>query len=132
MKKLEKPMYLKLYEKILKNIESKKYNSYNKLLSENDFANKFNVNRHTVRQALSLYKVLKKTYPSLEITKESTVFESIVANQELSDFLMMHSNSPILVASTFSKNQNGNFVEYGTLYFRGDTCKIKVDLIRSN
>jgi DNA-binding GntR family transcriptional regulator len=240
VKKLEKPMYLKLYEKILKNIESKKYNSNNKLPSENNFANKFNVNRHTVRQALSLlkdegyiytqkgkgsfisnikvpysisdkssytskildlgyepktkllsadiiepnsevaknlglnnklkvielkllryvndlpisvsysyfdaflyreiinnldcepfslYKVLEKSYPSLEITKESTVFESIVANQELSDFLMMPSNSPILVASTLSKNQNGDFVEYGTSYFRGDTCKIKVDLI---
>lgn len=239
-KSFEKPLYVKLYEKILKNIENKKYNCCDKLPSENDFAREYDVNRHTVRQALSLlkdegfiytkkgkgnfisnikvpysisdkssysskildlgyepktkllsadiiepseeiaknlginnklkvielkllryandlpisvsysyfdafiyreivnnlnlepfslYKILEKCYPHLEITKVSTVFESIVASNELSELLMMPSNSPILSASTLSKDQNGNFCEYGTSYFRGDTCKIKVDLI---
>lgn len=240
MKKFDKPMYVKLYEKILTNIENKKYNCCDKLPSENEFAIEFEVNRHTVRQALSmlkdegfihtkkgkgnfisnikvpysisdkssysskildlgyepktkllsadiieatgdvaknlnlnnklkvielkllryandfpisvsfsyfdayiyrdiiemldcepfsLYKILETCYPSLDVTKVSTVFESIVATKELSELLMMPSNSPILTASTLSKDQNGNFVEYGTSYFRGDTCKIKVDLI---
>jgi len=240
VKRYEKPMYVKLYEKILKNIENKKYNSSDKLPSENDFAREFDVNRHTIRQALSLlkdegyiytkkgkgnfianikvpysistkssysskildlgyepktellsadiieptvdvaknlalnsklkvielkllryandlpisvtysyfdaflyrkiidnldyepfslYKILEKCYPTLEVTKISTVFESLGTNKELSELLMMPTNSPILAASTLSKDQHGNFVEYGTAYFRGDTCKVKVDLI---
>ena len=240
VKKCEKPMYIKLYEKVLKHIENKKYNTCEKLPSENEFAKEFCVNRHTVRQALqmlkekgiiytkkgkgnfvsnikvpysisdkssysskildlgyepktkllsvdiiepneeianklglknklkviefkllrfandlpisisfsyfdaflyrelinnldckpfSLYKILEKSYPNLEVTKISTVFESVMATKEQSELLMMPSNSPLLTASTISKDQNGNFVEYGTSYFRGDTCKIKVDLI---
>jgi DNA-binding GntR family transcriptional regulator len=233
-------MYLKLYEKILNNIENKKYNNYDKLPSENEFAKEFCVNRHTIRQALellksegfiytilgkgtyisnikvpysisdkssysskildlgyepkttllgvdiieasedvaknlgintklkviefrllrfandlpisisysyfdaylyrelinnldckpfSLYKILEKSYPNLEVTKISTIFESVMATKEQSTLLMMPSNSPLLAACTISKDQNGNFVEYGTSYFRGDICKIKVDLI---
>ena len=80
-------------------------------------------------EPFSLYKVLNKCYPKLEITKVSTVFESIVTTKELSELLLMPSNSPILSVSTISKDQVGNFVEYGTSYFRGDTCKIKVDLV---
>jgi len=240
LKRVEKPLYLKLYEKILRNIENKKYSTSEKLPSENEFATTFDVNRHTVRQALSmlkdegfiytkkgkgnyisnikvpysisdkssytskildlgyepktkflsadviepsndvainlglnknlkvielkllryandlpisvsysyfdayiyreiinnldckpfsLYKVLEKCYPNLEITKVSTVFESQSSTNELSELLMMPSNSPILSASTLSKDQDGNFVEYGTSFFRGDTCKIKVDLV---
>ncbi|MFA9240463.1 MAG: GntR family transcriptional regulator [Candidatus Paceibacteria bacterium] len=240
VKKCEKPMYIKLYEKILKNIENKKYYTCEKLPSENEFAKEFCVNRHTVRQALqmlkekgiiytkkgkgnfvsnikvpysisdkssysskildlgyepktkllsvdiiepneeianklglknklnviefkllrfandlpisisysyfdaflyrelinnlnckpfSLYAIIEKSYPNLEVTKISTVFESVMATKEQSELLMMPSNSPLLTASTVSKDQNGNFVEYGTSYFRGDTCKIKVDLI---
>ncbi len=240
MKKIVKPMYIKLYEDILKDIENKEYNHCNKLPSENDFAKQFDVNRHTVRQALSLlkdegfiytkkgkgnflsnikvpysisdkssysskildlgyepktkllsadiieasgevaqnlklnnklkvielkllryandlpisvsysyfdafiyreiikhldcepfslYKILEKAYPNLEITKVSTVFESLASTKQLSELLMMPSNSPILSASTISKDQDGNLVEYGTSYFRGDTCKIKVNLI---
>ena len=240
LKKSDKPMYLKLYEKILNNIENKKYNNYDKLPSENEFAKEFSVNRHTIRQALellksegfiytilgkgtyisnikvpysisdkssysskildlgyepkttllgvdiieasedvarnlgintklkviefrllrfandlpisisysyfdaylyrelinnldckpfSLYKILEKSYPNLEVTKISTIFESVMATKEQSTLLMMPSNSPLLAACTISKDQNGNFVEYGTSYFRGDICKIKVDLI---
>ncbi|MGA1939228.1 GntR family transcriptional regulator [Arcobacter sp. YIC-310] len=240
MKKVTKPTYIKLYEQILKSIETKEYSVSKKLPSENELAKIFDVNRHTVRQALSLlkdkgfiytlkgkgnfisnikvpysisdkssysskildlgyepktkllsaniiepnediaknlnlskklkvielkllryandlpisvsysyfdafiyrdiinhldlepfslYKILNKCYPNLEITKVSTVFESLVAKNELSELLMMPSNSPILAASTLSKDQEGNYVEYGTSYFRGDTCKIKVDLI---
>jgi len=240
VKKVTKPTYIKLYEQILKSIETKEYSVSQKLPSENELAKIFDVNRHTVRQALSLlkdkgfiytlkgkgnfisnikvpysisdkssysskildlgyepktkllsaniiepnediaknlnlskklkvielkllryandlpisvsysyfdafiyrdiinhldlepfslYKILNKCYPNLEITKVSTVFESLVAKNELSELLMMPSNSPILAASTLSKDQEGNYVEYGTSYFRGDTCKIKVDLI---
>lgn len=240
MKKVTKPTYIKLYEQILKSIETKEYSVSQKLPSENELAKIFDVNRHTVRQALSLlkdkgfiytlkgkgnfisnikvpysisdkssysskildlgyepktkllsaniiepnediaknlnlskklkvielkllryandlpisvsysyfdafiyrdiinhldlepfslYKILNKCYPNLEITKVSTVFESLVAKNELSELLMMPSNSPILAASTLSKDQKGNYIEYGTSYFRGDTCKIKVDLI---
>lgn len=240
LKKSDKPMYLKLYEKILNNIENKKYNNYDKLPSENEFAKEFSVNRHTIRQALellksegfiytilgkgtyisnikvpysisdkssysskildlgyepkttllgvdiieasedvarnlgintklkviefrllrfandlpisisysyfdaylyrelinnldckpfSLYKILEKSYPNLEVTKISTIFESVMATKEQSTLLMMPSNSPLLAACTISKDQNGNFVEYGTSYFRGDICKIKVALI---
>ncbi len=238
IKKKEK--YIIVFEKILKNIENKKYLTNSKLPSENNFAKEFNVNRHTVRKALevlkdkglifsqkgkgnfisnikvpysisdkssytskilnlgyepktkllsadiiepnaevskalnlnknlkvielkllrfandlpisisysyfdaflyseiirnlnlepfSLYKILEKSYPFLEVTKESTVFEAINSTKELSELLLMPNNTPILTASTLSKDQDGNFVEYGTSYFRGDTCKIKVDLI---
>lgn len=240
MKNITKPMYIKLYETILKNIEKDKYNYCDKLPSENTFAKEFDVNRHTVRQALSLlkdegviytvkgkgnfisnikvpysisdkssysskimdlgyepktklisadivtpneevaknlgineklnvielkllryannlpitlsysyfdafyfreiinnldvkplslYKILNKCYPDMEITKVSTVFEALNATAEISELLMMPSNTPIIAASTLSKDQNGNFVEYGTSYSRADAVKIKVDLI---
>ncbi len=240
MKNISKPMYIKLYEEILKNIENKKYNCCDKLPSENLLAKEYEVNRHTVRQALkmlkekgfiytkkgignyisnikvpysitdkssysskildlgyepktkllsadikkptedvaknlglnsklnvielvllryandipvsisysyfdaflyskiienldiepfSIYRILNKCYPNLEVTKVNTVFEALNATQEQCELLMMPSNTPILAASTLSKDQDGNFVEYGTSYFRADTCKIKVDLI---
>ena len=238
--KLTKPKYIKLYEKILRNIEKKRYVSSEKLPSENELAKEFDMNRHTVRQALqllkdegfiytkkgkgnfvsnikvpyaisdkssysskimdlgfepktkllsadvvepsdevakqlglnsnlkvielkllryandlpiclsysyfdayiyrdliqyldedpfSLYGVLSKCCPNMKVTKEATVFEALTASKEQCDLLMMPSQTPILTASTISKDQDGNPVEYGTSYFRGDTCKIKVDLI---
>jgi len=240
MKSFDKPLYMKLYNKILENIENKKYNSKDRLPSENTFATQFNVNRHTVRQALqllkdegfiytlkgkgnyisnikipysisdkssytqkildlgyepttevlsvdiiepslevaknlglnkklnvieikllrfandlpitvsysyfdayifrdiinhlnmkpfSLYKVLNKCYPKMEITKISTVFEALTPTSELSSLLNLRSNTPILSASTLSKDQDGNLVEFGTSYSRADAVKIKVDLI---
>jgi len=236
----EKPVYIKLYEHILENIRNKKYFANDKLPSENTFALEFNVNRHTVRQALqllkdeghiytqkgkgnfisnisvpysisdkstysqrikdlgyepttkllsadiieptseiakslginkklnvievkllryandlpitvsysyfdayrfreiiqnldiepfSLYKVLAKCYPDMEITKMSTIFEASNPTAELSSLLNLQSNTPILSASTISKDQDDNFVEYGTSYSRADAVKIKVDLI---
>ncbi|MBU3015043.1 GntR family transcriptional regulator [Poseidonibacter lekithochrous] len=240
MKNFDKPLYIKLYNKILENIENKKYNVNYKLPSENTFASEFNVNRHTVRQALqllkdegviytlkgkgnfisnikipysisdkssysqrildlgyepttevlnvdiiepnaevakklglnknlnvieikllrfandlpitvsysyfdaylfrdivnhldmkpfSLYRVLNQCYPKMEITKMSTVFEALNPSAELSSLLNLHSNTPILSASTISKDQDGNLVEFGTSYSRADAVKIKVDLI---
>ncbi len=78
---------------------------------------------------LSLYKILNKCYPQMEITKVSTVFQALNATPELSEHLMMPLNTPVIAASTISKDQNGNFVEYGTSYSRADAVKIKVDLI---
>ncbi|WP_419774003.1 GntR family transcriptional regulator [Halarcobacter sp.] len=235
-----KPMYMKLHDEILKNIKNNKYNCCDKLPSENDFANEFNVNRHTVRQSLqmlkdegviytvkgkgnfisnikvpysisdkssysqkildlgyepktkllsadiitpsddvarnlginkklnvieikllryandlpitvsysyfdafryrelvnhldiepfSLYRLLNTCYPQLEVTKVSTVFEALNSNAELNKLLMLQANTPIIAASTISKDQDGNFVEYGTSYSRADAVKIKVDLI---
>ena len=240
MKSFNKPLYIKLYDKILENIKNKKYNINYKLPSENTLASEFNVNRHTVRQALqllkdegsiytlkgkgtfiscikipysisdkssytqrildlgyepktkflgadiiepsievakklglnknlnvieikllrfandlpitvsysyfdaylfrdiinhldvkpfSLYKVLNKCYPNIEITKVSTVFEALNSSAELSTLLKLQSNTPILSASTISKDQEGNLVEFGTSYSRADAVKIKVDLI---
>lgn len=76
----------------------------------------------------SLYKILHKSYPDLEIAKVYTIFESSLATKEQSKLLMIPTNTPLLFASTLSKNQYGNFVEYGTTCFRADICKIKVDL----
>ena len=72
VKKYEKPMYLKLYEKVLKNIENKKYNSCEKLPSENDFAKEFNVNRHTVRQALQMLKEKGFIYTKKGLIKKNS------------------------------------------------------------
>ena len=80
-------------------------------------------------EPFSLYKILNKCYPHLEVTKVSTVFESLIATKEQCKLLMMPANTPILASSTLSKDQDGNLVEYGTSYFRADACKIKVDLI---
>ena len=235
-----KPRYVKLYEEVLKAIKNKKYSYCDKLPSENSFAKEFEVNRHTVRQALqmlkdegfiytvkgkgnfisnikvpysisdkssysqkimdlgyepktkllsadiitptediakklalneklkvielkllryandlpitvsysyfdafyfrelvnnldmkpfSLYKLINKCYPNLEVTKVSTIFEALNASAELSELLMMPANTPVISASTISKDQDGNFVEYGTSYSRADAVKIKVDLI---
>lgn len=235
-----KPMYIKLHDEILNNIKEKRYNCCDKLPSENNFAKEFNVNRHTVRQALqmlkdegviytvkgkgnfvsnikvpysisdkssfsqkildlgyepktklisadivepseevaknlginqklkvieikllryandlpitvsysyfdafhfrelinnldiepfSLYRLLEKCYPQLEVTKISTVFEALNASSQMSELLMMQPNTPIIASSTISKDQHGNFVEYGTSYSRADAVKIKVDLI---
>lgn len=240
MQSFDKPLYVRLYNKILENIENKKYNINYKLPSENTFALEFKVNRHTVRQALqllkdegfiytlkgkgnfisnikipysisdkssysqrildlgyepttkllsvdiieptneiaknlginknlnvieikllrfandlpitvsysyfdayifrelinhldtkpfSLYSLLNKCYPDMEITKMSTVFEALNSTAELSKLLKLSSNIPILSASTISKDQYGNFVEYGTSYSRADAVKIKVDLV---
>ncbi|RXJ70323.1 hypothetical protein CRV08_01800 [Halarcobacter ebronensis] len=240
MKTISKPLYVKLYDEILQNIKSKKYSCCDKLPSENIFAKEFGVNRHTVRQALSLlkdegfiytvkgkgnyisniqipysisdkssfsqkimdlgyepktkllsadivkpseyiakqlglnskvnvielkllryvndlpiavsfsyfdafyyreiidnlnmepfslYNILNKCYPEMEITKISTVFEAQNPTNEISDYLMMPTNTPVIVASTLSKNQYGEFVEYGSSYSRADAVKIKVDLV---
>ncbi|RXI37558.1 hypothetical protein CRU99_11720 [Malaciobacter mytili] len=53
---IDKPRYIQLYENILEKIENKKFDSDYQLPSENEFAKEFNVNRHTVRQALQLLK----------------------------------------------------------------------------
>ncbi len=80
-------------------------------------------------EPFSLYGVLYNCYPSLEITKISTLFESILSSSEHSKLLNISKNSPILSVETISIDQNANFVEYGISYFRGDACKIKIDLI---
>jgi len=240
VKNISKPLYVVIYEKILENINKKKYNCCDKLPSENLFAKEFDVNRHTVRQALSLlkdegyiytikgkgnyisniqvpysisdkssfsqkiidlgyepktkllsadiiepndeiakqlglnkklkvielkllrfandlpisvsysyfdafhyryiidnldiepfsiYNILDKCYPQMEITKISTVFEAKIPNSQISDYLMMPANTPVIVASTISKNQYGDYVEYGSSYSRADAVKIKVDLV---
>jgi DNA-binding GntR family transcriptional regulator len=85
--------------------------------------------KHLDIEPFSLYKILKKSYPSLEITKQYTVFEAINSTKDLSELLLMPKDISVLSASTLSKDQNGNLIEYGTSYFRGDTCKIKIDLI---
>ncbi len=237
---MSKALYIKLYENILKDIENKKYSNSSKLPSENNLASKFEVNRHTVRQALkllkdqgyiytkqgkgnfisnikvpysisnkssysskildlgyepktkllsakiivpnedvakvlglnnslkvievkllrfvndipisvsysyfdaflyqklmqhldeedfSLYKSLQEAYPKLIITKQSTIFEALSTTSEFSELLLMPKNSPLLSVCTISKDQDGNYVEYGTSYFRADTCKIKIDLV---
>ncbi len=240
VKKMDKPVYIKLYEHILDSIDKKLYSSCKRLPSENEFAKEFKVNRHTVRQALqklkdegliytlqgkgnfiskikvpycisnkssyssmildlgyepktkllsaniikptdeiaqalglskeldvieikllryandlpisiscsyfdafiykelinnleiepfSLYKVLAKCYPTLEVTKQTTLFEASIPTKEQCELLMMPTNTPLLVTSTLSKDQKGNCVEYGTSYFRSDVCKINVNLI---
>lgn len=240
MKQLYEPVYLKIYKKILSDIENDVYKTLEKLPSENSLAKKFGVNRHTVRQALqvlkdkgsvyskkgkgnfianieipysitdkssfssiiqdlgyepsckvisaqivypneevakklkinkklkvielkllryangvpitfsisyldayyykdllnytneesfSLYKSLKKAYPDIEITKLSTVFKAILPTEEIKKTLNVSVNSPILAYSTISVNQNGEFVEYGTSYSRGDSCQVKVNLV---
>ena len=77
----------------------------------------------------SLYKILSNCYPEMKIRKMSTVFEALNPNAELSTLLNLHSNTPIISASTISIDQNGEFVEYGIAYSRADAVKIKVDLI---
>ena len=77
----------------------------------------------------SLYKILEHCYPNLEIKKVSTLFESLTSSKKISQQLNISCNTPILSVQTISKEQNKNFVEYGINYFRGDLCKIKVDLI---
>lgn len=237
---VQKPRYKQLYEEILEQIENKKYDTTLKLPSENEFAKEYDVNRHTVRQALgllkdegyiytkkgkgnfltnvklpykitdksnyssqildlgyepktkflsaniitanievcenlnllensevielkllryandlpisisisyfdakkfksilkyndlqpySLYKVLNLCFKNLEITKENTIFEALMPSLEEAKLLMMPQNMPILSTTTLSKDQDGNFVEYGKSYFRADMCKVKVDLI---
>lgn len=234
-----KALYVKIYEEILHNIENEKYIAIDKLPSENFFAKKFGVNRHTIRQALqllkdkgiiysqkgkgnfitnieipysitdsssfssviydlgyepknevvsaeivypseevaknlrinnkiqvielkllryansvpitfsvsyfdayrfkeilnhldmkpfSLYNVIKKCYPDIKIKKLSTVFKAIQPNEEISNLLRISLNAPILAYSTISANQNGGYIEYGTSYSRGDSCKVKVNL----
>ncbi len=53
---IKKPKYIQIYEKILKKIQSKKFDSNCQISSENELSKEFNVNRHTVRQALQLLK----------------------------------------------------------------------------
>ena len=240
MKKITKPIYVRIYEDILNDIENGIYPTLEKLPSENIFAEKFGVNRHTVRQALqllkekgviyskqgkgnfitnieipysittkssyssviydlgyepqskivsakiihpnddvakalginkklqvieikllryangipitfsvsyfdafcckdilknldfepfSLYKALEKTYPEIEITKLSTVFKAMQPTKEISEMLKIPLNAPVLAYSTISVNQNGEYLEYGTSYSRGDSCRVKVNLV---
>lgn len=84
---------------------------------------------HLDIEPFSLYKLLNTCYPQLEVTKVSTVFEALNSNVELNKLLMLQANTPIIAASTISKDQYQNFVEYGTSYSRADAVKIKVDLI---
>ena len=77
----------------------------------------------------SIYKILENCYSDLEIIKIASFFQSIISTKEHSIFLDIPQNSPILSVETISKDQNGNFVEYGISHFRGDVCKVKIDLI---
>lgn len=63
----EKPKYQKLKDYIIQMIKSKALNAGDKISSENELAEKFDISRHTIRQALSelvnegwLYKVQGK------------------------------------------------------------------------
>ena len=76
----------------------------------------------------SLYKVIQSAYPNIEITKLSTVFKAVLPEYEISEMLKISSNSPLLAYSTVSVDQDGNYLEYGTSYSRGDSCKVKVNL----
>jgi len=80
-------------------------------------------------EPFSLYKLLGKCYPNLEIRKISTLFESCQSSKEQSLLLQIPQKSSLLSVETVSKDQNGNLVEYGISHFRGDVCKIKIDLI---
>ncbi len=80
-------------------------------------------------EPFSLYMLLRKCYPKLEIRKISTLFESHLSTKEQSELLQIPQKSSLLSVETVSKDQNGNFVEYGISHFRGDVCKIKIDLI---
>lgn len=80
----------------------------------------------------SLYKILEQCYPYLEIRKISTQFESSLSSKEFSKDLDIAKNTPILSVHTISKDQNNNYVEYGISNFRGDICKINVDLTGDN
>lgn len=80
-------------------------------------------------EPFSLYKLLSKCYPDLDIRKISTLFESQQCSKEQSKLLEIPQNSSLLTVETLSKDQNGNLVEYGISHFRGDICKIKIDLI---
>jgi len=77
----------------------------------------------------SLYGILKHCYPDLKITKVATNFSSLLSSSEHRKLLGISKNSPILVAKTISKDQNGFLVEYGVSYFRGDICSVKINLI---
>ncbi|MBL0707702.1 MAG: GntR family transcriptional regulator [Sulfurimonas sp.] len=80
-------------------------------------------------EPFSLYKVLSSCYPDLDISKTSTLFESQQCSKEQSLLLQIPQKSSLLSVETVSKDQNGNLVEYGVSHFRGDICKIKIDLI---
>ena len=80
-------------------------------------------------EPFSLYTLLSKCYPKLEIRKISTLFESHQSTKEQSELLQIPQKSSLLSVETVSRDQNGNFVEYGISHFRGDVCKIKIDLI---
>ena len=43
----------------------------------------------------SIYKILEKTYPNLEVTKFQLFFEAVMPTKEQSELLMMPINSPL-------------------------------------
>lgn len=77
----------------------------------------------------SLYELIKKEYPRLKITKISSFFEAIKPNDEIKKHLYLPLHVPVLKTLTISKDQYLNPVEYGFGYLRGDTCKVKMNLI---
>lgn len=80
-------------------------------------------------EPFSLYKALQLAFTDIEIIKESTVFESILPSLDEANLLQMPLSNPLLKAETLSKNQQGEYLEYGISVFRADMCKIKVDLV---
>ena len=54
--KVKKHLYIQIFETLLDDIKNKKYATSQKLPSENILAQTYNVNRHTIRQALQVLK----------------------------------------------------------------------------
>ena len=53
---MTQPIYLQIAEEIKNNIQQKTYESGDKLPTEKDLSARFDVNRHTVRNAIALLK----------------------------------------------------------------------------
>lgn len=80
-------------------------------------------------QPFSLYKLIHKCYPGIQITKTNSVFQAINSTNEIREYLRLPINVPILKLIATSKDQDNNPVEFGVGYLRGDTCKVGVNLI---
>lgn len=96
MNENEKPKYQKLKEFIIEKISSDNLKPGDKLMSENELANKFSISRHTVRQALGemvsegwLYKVQGKgTFVDRQPGSKESVSKTIaVLTTYLNDYI---------------------------------------------
>ena len=81
--------------------------------------------------AASLYHILQETH-GLKIPKAEQTYEAVGAGRKESALLGVTEGSPLLLCERIAYTDNGDVIEYGVAWFRGDRYKFHTILLGSD